>query len=565
MESYPKVTIDLTSSPALTWVSTNNIQGADISLLSTKNKISPEFMSLGLNYSILDGKLVQEINNVAYASSLISNAEREVQGCTITGTFASIQSFVTTTLNFGTNFPKKILIEYFNSNNSLIDSETIDDIESDTILTSRAVEGCYQIKLTFLETWYPFQICCLQEWLIGALLEYDQTNLISLKIDESCDPITRELPISTAKLEAFPVLPGFDITNPNGVVKHIEPGTTAHITTKIIIDGVETNIDYGTWLVKTLESDDNKTVKISFENLIGRLNDHNFSKSLFYSKIPTTMPEAADRYSEKVITDIVETSNLECEFESGTKTKLIYGFIPYISCREALQQICFINGFTVVANNKIKIIDHTLASETSTIETNDIVDKPQYEMIGKAWECTVTYNLDYNLESGISDLITDITEAGIYSHDPAINISLVKTSESGIALATDTNLTNSRVSILQPGTFKLKGQKYVPTGEQKQLTLELSDVGKRGTNKINIATSGNIVRNNAYNIALQTARFVNRNTLKISFEYITTGQRAGDKVRVNLPDKQVIGWITSQSIDLVNGMVTKLEFLGASN
>ena len=112
MESYPKVTIDLTKNPTVTWTAMHNQSGANISLLSVRNKAYSDFMSLSLNYSILDGTLSQELTNIAYASNVISDYRCEISGCTITGTFAEPQDFVATTLNFGKNFPKKIYIEY---------------------------------------------------------------------------------------------------------------------------------------------------------------------------------------------------------------------------------------------------------------------------------------------------------------------------------------------------------------------------------------------------------------------------------------------------------------------
>lgn len=561
MESYPKVTLDLTTNPTITWTATHNI--GNISLLSVRNKVSPDFMSMGLNHSILDSTLNQELFNVAYVSDTVSDNYCEVYNGTITGTFSEPRDFLTTTLKFGPNYPKKIKIEYLNQSYSLITWEEIDNIDRESILTNRSVTSCYQIKLTFLESWNPYQICGLQEWIIGALLEYTQDNLVSLKIDESCDPITRELPISTAQMEAYPILSGFNISDPNGVTKYIKPGRQAHISTKIIIDGVETEIDYGTWYVKKLESDDNITMKLSFENAIGRLNDLNFSKSLMYSKIP--IAEINKRWSEEVITSIFSETNLECEFGTGTQMKLTWGFFPYISCREALKQVCFANGFLVRVNNKISIINHENESVTYTIETNDITEPPKYDLQHEFRSCTLTYTPTYNLDSNQSDLVTEITSYGVYSHEPAENVSLVRTSGSGLATIIENNLTNAYVAVFSAGEFKLVGTKYSPAGNQRTLTLEDRNVNIVGTGKINIPASGNITISNSNMVAEQTLRFMNNNLLKTNLEYISTGQRVGYKAQINLIDKTITGWITHQSIDLVNGMITQLELLGGTN
>ena len=562
METYPKVTLDLTTNPTITWTATHNL--GNISLLSVRNKVSSDFMSLGLNYSILDGSLSQELTNIAYASDIVSDSNMVFSQCTITGTFSEPRDFLTTTLKFGKNYPKKIKIEYLNQSYSLITWEEIDNIDRESIFTNRSVTSCYQIKLTFLESWNPYQICCLQEWIIGALLEYTQDNLVSLKINESCDPITRELPISTAQMEAYPILSGFDISDPNGAIKYIKPGRATHISTTIVIDGVSTDIDYGTWYVKKLESEDNITIKLSFENAIGRLNDSNFRYSLMYSAI-TDISELYKRRSGTVILSILNGTNFECEFGDNTEFKLIYGYLPYISMREALKQVCFACGFLVRVNNKISIINHENESVTYTIETNDITELPKYDLQHEFKSCTLTYTPTYNLDQNESDLVTGITSSGVYSHEPAINVQLRRTSNSGTAVLLESNLTNAQLVVFEEGEFKLVGRKYSPNGGQKTLTLEDRNVDIIGTGKINIPASGNITISNSNMVAEQTLQFMNDNLLKTNLEYISKGQRVGYKTRIVLTDKTITGWITHQSIDLVNGMITQLELLGGTN
>lgn len=562
METYPKVTLDLTTNPTITWTATHNL--GDISLLSVRNKNSSDFMSLGLNYSILDGSLSQTLTNIAYASNIVSGSNGEFSQCTITGTFAEPQDFLTTTLKFGTNYPKKIKIEYLNQSYSLITSEEIDNIDRESIFTNRSVTSCYQIKLTFLESWNPYQICCLQEWIIGALLEYTQENLVSLKINESCDPITRELPISTAQMEAYPLLAGFDISDPNGVIKYIKPGRIAHISTTIVINGVSTDIDYGTWYVKKLESEDNITIKLSFENMIGRLNDFNFSHSLFYDKIPATDDS---RFMQAVATSIVNEASLECEFIHGAGNKIVQGFIPYISCREALKQICFADALLVRTNNIISIVDpeREVEVEEYKIEESDITEPPRYDLQHEFRSCTIAYFPFYKLDSNQSDLVAGITSFGVYSHEPATDVQLQRVSTSGTAAILENNLTNTQVAVFEEGEFKLVGRKYNPDGSQQTLTVEDRNVGIIGTGKINIPASGNITVGNSDLVAEQTLQFMNDNLLKTNLEYISKGQRVGYKTQIVLNDKTITGWITHQSIDLVNGMITQLELLGGTN
>lgn len=562
MESYPKVTIDLTKNPTVTWTATHNQSGANISLLSVRNKAYSDFMSLSLNYSILDGTLSQELTNIAYASNVISDYRCEISGCTITGTFAEPQDFVATTLNFGKNFPKKIYIEYFDSNSSLITYETIDNIDSEIILTNRSVTNCRQMRLTFQEMWEPLYICCLQEWTVGALLEYGQKNLISLRLNETRDPITRELPISTLQMNAYPILGNFDIRDPNGAIKYLKPGVVATLSTTIVMDDETFSINFGKWYIRKVETDDNSTLKIMFEDLIGRLNDFKFSKSLLYGALDIT---DSRRWARSVIQSIVSEALVECEFDDGAIGGMVFGYLPYTSCRDALKQICFENRFIVQTKDKIRISQYSdNKAALDIISSSNITEPPKFELLDLTKTVTVPYVNGVSLESNTSDLATDINHSATYAHEPATDVSLVRVSGDGTALLFENNLTNAYVIFLNSqGTFKLVGRKYVPTGGQNQLTME--DQNASGTLKVNITASTSVTSVNAYSIAHNTIGFLNRNILKTTFEYINTGQRAGSKVQIDLPGKQMVGWITHQSIDLVNGMLTQIEILGEQN
>lgn len=562
MESYPKVTIDLTKNPTVTWTATHNQSGANISLLSVRNKAYSDFMSLSLNYSILDGTLSQELTNIAYASNVISDYRCEISGCTITGTFAEPQDFVTTTLNFGKNFPKKIYIEYFDSNSSLITYETIDNIDSEIILTNRSVTNCRQMRLTFQEMWEPLYICCLQEWTVGALLEYGQKNLISLRLNETRDPITRELPISTLQMNAYPILGNFDIRDPNGAIKYLKPGVVATLSTTIVMDDETFSINFGKWYIKKVESGDNSTLKITFEDLIGRLNDFKFSKSLLYGSLDIT---DSGRWARPVIQSIVSEALVDCEFDNDAIGGMVFGYLPYTSCRDALKQICFENRFIVQTNDKIRISQYSDNKATiDIISSSNITEPPKFELLDLTKTVTVPYVNGVSLESNTSDLATDINHSATYAHEPAADVSLVRVSGDGVAILFENNLTNAHVIFLNSqGTFKLVGRKYVSTGGQNQLTME--DQNASGTLKVNITASTSVTSVNAYSIAHNTIGFLNRNILKTTFEYINTGQRAGSKVQIDLPGKQMVGWITHQSIDLVNGMLTQIEILGEQN
>ena len=196
MITNPKVTIDLINQnlqSRITWTSSENQSFGNLSLLNVPNKLSPDFSTFELNETVLDNTIGYEIKNIAFMSTSISNENCSFGQVWVQGEFDTEVDFYDATLNFGINFPRHIQIAYIDINDSVIDSDDFDNIDSGAFHITRAQVGVKKILIEFLQSYAPYQYAHLQEFIIGDNIVFDKNTITDLKINETTDSISNTL------------------------------------------------------------------------------------------------------------------------------------------------------------------------------------------------------------------------------------------------------------------------------------------------------------------------------------------------------------------------------------
>lgn len=554
METIPKVEIDLRNpsvQSTISWNAPNNQSFGNLSLLNVTSKNSPDVMLMSVNYSSLDSSLSNQLQNIAYMSNTTSDENCNFTNTYVEAVFNGTQFFFITTINFGYNYPKKIRIDYYNTSDELIETETIDEIDSKIIFSTKSVTGCHRMRMTFLESWFPFRVASLQEWLIGALLVFEKDSIIRLILNEEVDPISRNLIVDTAEVELIPVGFNFDITDTSGINRYLIPGTKVKISTKIIENGITKNLYLGTYFIKSLGSTNNQSISFNCETILGTMD-----KFKFY------WPEFSNNTKvSTIISDIFNACNItNYEIQGSIENLYCSGYIPVMSCRDALKQICFAFNLTVLDNRnediRVKKFVQDLENE-DIIESEYITTQPVYFRNLNIKAVSIK-SRDFELENTESDIVTDIEKSGYYVfNEPANNIRAVRTSGTGVATIDETYLTACKVTVRFGGTHKIVGKLYKEKNVQDKV-YNYSDEGET----ISIEDCKLVTSDLADEIVQRTKDFYDTNDLKVNFEYICTGQEVGKKVRINFPNKSFIGYLIHHSLDVAGGMVANAEVIG---
>lgn len=554
METNPKIEIDLRNPSIqsdISWVSPNNQSIGNLSLLNVHGKDSPDVMLMSVNYSSLNSELSPNVRNIAFMSNSTSDAICSFSNCYVEAVFSGPKDFFITTINFGYNYPKKIRIDYYNSNGSLIDTETIDEIDSQTIFSSVSIVGCKRMRMTFLESWFPFRVASLQEWLIGAILVFEKDSIVKLNLNEDVDPISRSLTIDNADVELIPIGFNFDITSTKGINRYLIPGTKVKISTKIIENDVAKDLYLGTYFIKSSGSTNNQSISFNCETILGTMDKFNF----YWFQIQESM-----RVGD-VIRSIFGACNItEYEIESSIDNLYCHGYIPVMSCRDALKQVCFAFNLTVFDNRDEKIRVKKFKQDIQTeniIEYEYVTAQPTYSRNQNIKSISIK-SCDIQLDSAESDVVTDITQSGQYIFsEPTKDVHIVRTSSQGYATFGTAYVTFATVDVIFPGTFKIVGQVYREKNVQEKVYNYAEDgenISIEDCKLVNSALADSIVQN--------VKSFYENNELKIDFEYICTGQEVGTKVSVNLGEKTFVGYLIHHSLDVAGGMVANAEIVG---
>lgn len=561
METKPKITINMLDQNAqedISWLAFNNRDFGNLNNLNDTSQVPNRSMCLGLNEIVLDSSFSDSSPNISYMSSTYSNENCQFSGNYVIGQFSSPRSFYTTTIDFGIDYPKKIIINYYGENDSLIYSEPIDDISSNRIYSKAGIENCKRITMQFVESWGPYKFAYLQSWLIGSLLTFDGQYLAEFSVNEETDPISRTVAIDTAFVQIVAKDNEFDLLNPVGASRFIKPGIS--LEAEVEVNG--NNIYLGRYYISKVDFEDSKLVGLHCETIMGILDKEKFYNSEMYS----------GQNAEEVLNSVLNGR----EAEYHVSNSKVYGYIPVRSKREAIKEICFANGITVFDNRNDKLVFSEFNNNIDNpqrITLDYILSPPRFEFEYKLKEINMSSYFFGGIQENISTLVTNIKGSGTYKLSGAsVNLEILPEdgSSGGASIVMPGDLGNSVscATVLvndTSKTYKIIGNLYFYTNSSRVYENTHTDNSNKKTISIESSYLINTLQN-ADEISKRIFEYFDSNNVKLVLEYICTGQETGKWVQVDLPNnRSFTGILVHQNINVAQSMVTTAEIYGKGN
>lgn len=558
METNPKVTINMLDQYAqedISWLAFYYRDFCDLNKLNDSSQVPNRSMCLGLNEIILDSSFSDSAPNISYMSSTYSNENCEFSGIYIIGQFNSPRSFYTTTIDFGIDYPKKIIINYYGENDNLIYSESIDNIQSNKIHSKSGIENCKRIAMQFVESWGPYKFAYLQSWLIGSLLIFDSKSLSEFSINEETDPISRTVAIDTAFIQIIANDNEFDLLNPIGASKFIKPGVSLEAEVKVNGD----NIYLGKYYISKVDFENSKLIGLHCETIMGNLDKEKFYYSDMYS----------GQNAREVLNDILNGR----EAEYHVSNSKVFGYIPVRSKREAIKEVCFTNGISVFDNRNDKLVFSEFNNNIDNpqrITLDYILSPPRFEFEYKLKEINMSSYFFGGIQENKSTLVTNIKESGTYKLSGAsVNLEILPEdgSSGGASIVMPGDLGNSVscATVLvndTSKTYKIIGNLYFYTNSSRIYENTRNDNSNKKTISIESSYLINTLQN-ADKISKRIFEYFDSNNVKLILEYICTGQETGKWVQVDLPNNQSFtGVLVHQHINVAQSMITTAEIHG---
>lgn len=567
MITNPKVTIDLINQnlqSRITWTSSENQSFGNLSLLNVPNKLSPDFSTFELNETVLDNTIGYEIKNIAFMSTSISNENCSFGQVWVQGEFDTEVDFYDATLNFGINFPRHVQIAYIDINDSVIDSDDFDNIDSGTFHITHAQVGVKKILIEFLQSYAPYQYAHLQEFIIGDNIVFDKNTITDLKINETTDSISNTLEIDTASLEVYAKQGDNDIFNSSNIKYFIKKNQKMKFEVEITDNNITKNIFLGYYYCKEITLYENGKIRIECYSLLGIMDKVIYGASPF-SENNTTGAEFINTIftvlANRIGGDATDYYEIDATALPVVNQNIVSGYIPVVSCREALHHICFVLGLCVLDNRNEKILIKKINNyyiSQGTIKPDEIVNNVEFENIEEVNSLKV--NINKFTKSDSVELVAKITDENMFVFNSPIDIStreynpdtgfIPRLSSTAIRLEYDS----------QPFEVEISAKQY-STNKDESIIAKILNTDNYGP-ELTLMDSPLITKSNGENIVYRWLDYQKAHLLKVKLQYIVTTQQTSDIVKIFLPNnREVVGELVYQSVDVAGGMIANAEIM----
>lgn len=567
MITNPKVTIDLINQnlqSRITWTSSENQSFGDLSLLNVPNKLSPDFSTFELNETVLDNTIGYEIKNIAFMSTSISNENCSFGQVWVQGEFDTEVDFYDATLNFGINFPRHVQIAYIDINDSVIDSDDFDNIDSGTFHITRAQVGVKKILIEFLQSYAPYQYAHLQEFIIGDNIVFDKNTITDLKINETTDSISNTLEIDTASLEVYAKQGDNDIFNSSNIKYFIKKNQKMKFEVEITDNNITKNIFLGYYYCKEITLYENGKIRIECYSLLGIMDKVIYGASPF-SENNTTGADFINTIftvlANRIGGDATDYYEIDATALPVVNQNIVSGYIPVVSCREALHHICFVLGLCVLDNRNekllIKKINNYYISQ-GTIKPDEIVNNVEFENIEEVNSLKV--NINKFTKSDSVELVAKITDENMFVFNSPIDKSTL-TFTPNVGFEAYTASTAIRLEYYnQPFEVEISAKQY-STNKDESIIAKILNTDNYGP-ELTLMDSPLITKSNGENIVYRWLDYQKAHLLKVKLQYIVTTQQTSDIVKIFLPNnREVVGELVYQSVDVAGGMISNAEIM----
>lgn len=567
MITNPKVTIDLINQnlqSRITWTSSENQSFGNLSLLNVPNKLSPDFSTFELNETVLDNTIGYEIKNIAFMSTSISNENCSFGQVWVQGEFDTEVDFYDATLNFGINFPRHIQIAYIDINDSVIDSDDFDNIDSGTFHITRAQVGVKKILIEFLQSYAPYQYAHLQEFIIGDNIVFDKNTITDLKINETTDSISNTLEIDTASLEVYAKQGDNDIFNSSNIKYFIKKNQKMKFEVEITDNDITKNIFLGYYYCKEITLYENGKIRIECYSLLGIMDKVIYGASPF-SENNTTGADFINTIFTVLAIRIGGNATDYYEIDATAlpvvNQNIVSGYIPVVSCREALHHICFVLGLCVLDNRNEKILIKKINNyyiSQGTIKPDEIVNNVEFENIEEVKSLKV--NINKFTKSDSVELVAKITDENMFVFNLPIDKSTL-TFTPNVGFEAYTASTAIRLEYYnQPFEVEISAKQY-STNKDESIIAKILNTDNYGP-ELTLMDSPLITKSNGEKIVYRWLDYQKAHLLKVKLQYIVTTQQTSDIVKIFLPNnREVVGELVYQSVDVAGGMIANAEIM----
>lgn len=569
----------VTPSQEFNFTSSGNQSFADISLLKVEDKEDKDFISLELNKSVLNYTLdnADNLNNLAFVSSALSDNNCQFNNVYVLAQSNEPKNFCALSLDFGMNFPKKVRVVYESSNSQNNRETTIDNIDDRYVFVNIQAQSVTRVYIYFLESWAPFEFAYLQKTDFGVIYKWSKDDIIDLIVNEETPYFCTTLPIDTAKLTVYLTSDQFDMLNNDNILNYVSQDQKFKISEEI--EDTETGevktVNFGTYYLDDLKNESEHKVTFNLSTILSKLDKKDFRISDMYGIGNSSYDVILSIFTEAGFSNYVE-------IDESLKNEYLKGYIPFMSCRAALQQVLFVTKSLCYDNRTDKILITKINFSASQVVDMDKIFYP-YDIEQDNRTSRISYEYfsyfrNFLFKEELAKISVNDNKSLTVNFSKPIDKSTLEVN--ALVLLKHTLFATIKPMQQGPHDIVLAANTYL----EIKYTGEITAGSSENIKKFDINGVKLLNKDNAPFIMNSLAEF-NSKMITYKIEYLCTGQETGKYTKFILgaplkfmtsdnkqfvdsenkeflvPGKQIIGWLQRQTIDLAHGMVAKAEVI----
>lgn len=360
------------------------------------------------------------------------------------------------TLTFDTQnnvYPLEMTISWYNGDNLITTKEY--QIGAPVFSVYESVDGFDKIEMSFGKMNVPYSRLKFHSIEYGTILVIDGKNIRSIKIRQAVNPISATVAIGTAHIS----------------IKN-DANTNYNFSTRQSLKIFSDEELIGKYFIENARQTNKQQWSINAQDYIALLESAEFEGDVY-----------VDEYAENLLIAIFNKANVPFTIAESLKKQKVSGYIPYTTCRKALQQVLFAIG--AYANTAYSNTVDILESDLNIVES---------------------IKLSRILTGQTISIDADVTELELFAHsytqiDEEITLYKSDKAEDGVRVIFNSpahSLTIENGEILERGTnyavisceanAVLKGKKYEHSTISKT-KINTSTFNKKSTNKKTIKSA----------------------------------------------------------------------------
>ena len=489
------------------------------------------------NQTLLDGtfELIKSRDDQDYGfwSSEISDAEGNFAiNPMLTRNFTEYHTTAGLTFDFtGDSLPKTMIVTYYRGGTVL--GAFTHKIDKRTYLAMNTVENYNKVTLEFTGTQVPYRYIKMSELIWGVVKVWSQDAIVSGSILEELNLTSNEVSINELEFEIYDRANDFDILNPQGIYQTLQQRQPLTVTEYINNEPVEMGIFY----LSEWESTVGKIAHFKASDILGVLD-----KMMYKQKTMWNNTSALSIFQD--IFNQGQFSNYVVSDEISTLT--LSGYVPIISIREALHQVCFALRCTINAGRDGLIhIERIAESKANPIDKGS---KSNTKITQEPLTNSVLINA-YNFTLGSSEQLYS-ESLGVGRYEISVEASGTKTCTGGTI--TEQGLNYVIVNVTTAGTVTINGLRYIESITKYVKTAEIFN----NLQQIEVSGVYCISNSNAQEVADYLYNDYQRRITQ-EFTLILEDEEVGDTVDVEIENTTKQGIITRLETNLTSGYITE--------